>query len=470
MPDDLSERLRAFVPPPSRASLAATDELPSTVKHPLASYYSDTPTETVPLVVRETERAARHDLQAVLRLIESGKVAVSDRTRRPGRSATRLVAAALEGGDFYAGGPADEGDAVGPVKAFAWPLVVQAAGLARPAGSRLALTKAGSKALDASPATTLRTAWTRWLDTPLLDELSRVDAIKGQNGKGKRGLTAVAGRRLALADTLAECPLGSWVETDELFRYMRAAGHEFEVTRDAWRLYICEPEYGSLGYDGCGGWNILQARYALCLLFEYAATLGLIDVAYVEPAGARPDFHELWGTDGLEFLSRYDGLLHIRLTSLGAFCVGLTDAYEPAPLEARAAFTLLPNLDVAATGDELTFAERLALDRYAEKTSDRVWRLRRDRLLAAVEGGESVAAVREFLSFRSDAPLPAAVVQMLEDVAERNGSSTRALCLAVGDRQLAVPAASERAFRRALRKLGYGLGARASGGSVGKAA
>jgi hypothetical protein len=32
--------------------------------------------------------------------------------------------------------------------------------------------------------------------------------------------------------------------------------------------------------NGSGGWNILQERYLLALLFEYAATLGLIDIAY----------------------------------------------------------------------------------------------------------------------------------------------------------------------------------------------
>jgi hypothetical protein len=53
-------------------------------------------------------------------------------------------------------------------------------------------------------------------------------------------------------------------------------------------------------------WKILQARYALCLLFEYAATLGLIDVAYIPPHGARPDYGNLWGVDDLSFFSRYD--------------------------------------------------------------------------------------------------------------------------------------------------------------------
>lgn len=44
----------------------------------------------MPLTVRETERAALCELEAVLRLVESGKLSVSDKTRRPSAAATRL--------------------------------------------------------------------------------------------------------------------------------------------------------------------------------------------------------------------------------------------------------------------------------------------------------------------------------------------------------------------------------------------
>jgi hypothetical protein len=56
---------------------------------------------------------------------------------------------------------------------------------------------------------------------------------------------------------------------DEFFRFLRGAGYDFDVARNAWLLYIADSQYGSLGYDGCGGCNVLQARYALCVLFEY---------------------------------------------------------------------------------------------------------------------------------------------------------------------------------------------------------
>jgi len=51
---------------------------------------------------------------------------------------------------------------------------------------------------------------------------------------------------------------------------MRASGYGFGVTRDAW-----------------------------------------------SPAGARPDFRNMWGADGLAYLSRYDGLSYVRRSRVG---------------------------------------------------------------------------------------------------------------------------------------------------------
>jgi hypothetical protein len=482
MPEDLRQRLRAFVHAPAQAALATIAELPEEIEQPSTFYdhasgSRQTEVELVALTARQTECAALHDLEAVLRLVQSGKLSVSDKTRRPSAAATRAVAEALLGGEPY---PEESG--LGPITSFAWPMLVQAGGLAELRGSRLALTNAGRKAVGAPAADTVRRLWDRWRGTRLLDELSRVDVIKGQSGKGKRGLTAVAGRREVVADALAECPVGRWVAVDELFRYMRSVGHRFEVTRDPWRLYIGDPHYGSLGYDGYGGWNILQARYTLCLLFEYAATLGLIDVAYVPPDGARPDYHNMWGTDDLEYLSRYDGLMYIRQTPLAAYALGWAEVYEPPALEQRSAFTVLANLDVVATGDGLTFSDRIALERYAHRTADRVWRLDRERLLATAEEGESIAAVRAFLEARTATSLPPTVISLLDDVADRtqrfvdpgamrviecadpalvlrlaNDARTRRLCIAAGESRLLVPTGAEQAFRRAVRKLGYAV-------------
>jgi hypothetical protein len=490
MPDDLKERLKAIVPPPVAAKIKTLDRLPAAYDRPFERWDEKQRTrekgiEVVPIAVRETERAAQRELLSVLRLVDAGKVAVSDKTRRASSATIDAITAIFEGGDYYphvAPKSKWHDENAGPIRAFAWPLLVQAGGLARPAGAKLQLTKEGRKALSEPAAETIRTLWTEWVTTDLLDELSRIECVKGQTGKGRRGLTDVFSRRDAVAEALAECPAGGWISTDEFLRFMRASGSDFAVTENAWGLYIGELQYGSLGYDNSG--RILEERYLLCLLLEYAATLGLIDVALIPPAGARDDYHSMWGTDDLPFFSRYDGLMYFRVTPLGAYCLDTASDYEPAPVEVKPVLRVLPNLEIAAIGSTLEQGDRLALDAYATQVSDLVWRLDAGRLLAAIEAGRPVVEIREFLAARSGTPIPDTVVRLLADVADRsvkvhdrglarliecadpvlatliaNDSRTGKHCMRAGERHLVVPASSEAAFRRTLRELGYLLSA-----------
>src|ERR1019366_3719958 len=128
------------------------------------------------------------------------------------------------------------------IAAFAWPLLVQAGRLAELAGGRMQLTPRGRATLARGPSDALTGLWTRWPGQAPINEASSI-----------------------------------------------------------WHLYIAEPRYGSLGYLGFHDWPLLEGRYALCVLFEYAATLGLIDVTYTDPAGARDDFRGNWGADDLDY-------------------------------------------------------------------------------------------------------------------------------------------------------------------------
>ena len=80
---------------------------------------------------------------------------------------------------------------------------------------------------------------------------------------------------------------------NDLFRLIRTRGLPFAVCRDDFELFISDRNYGSLGYSSPTHWEHLEGRFTLSFLFEYAATLGLIDVAFVAPPDARTDFHDL---------------------------------------------------------------------------------------------------------------------------------------------------------------------------------
>jgi len=491
MPRDLKENLRAFVPRPRSAEIAPS-EPPQTVE--MARYEWDSQTLErkripldLPVVRRDTERMARHDLLAVLRLIDTGTVRVSNKTQRPTAASVRAVAEVLEGGDFY---PPPEPIASDEfwsdsesvsIRAFAWPLIVQSAGLAEPAGAKLQLTARGQKALTAPPHQTLRRAWRRWLKTALLDEFNRVHTIKGQTGKGKRQLTAPAKRRDAIVAALQEMPPHEWVAFDEFSRFMRASGNTFEVTRDLWTLYIEDSHYGSLGYAGFGEWHVVQARYLLVFLFEYAATLGLIDVAYIPPNLARFDFGNLWGVDDLACLSYYDGLLYFRLNNLGAWCLGLVSAYAPPAEEERDALRVLPNFDIVAV-EPLPPGDVLLIEQFAEKTDDMVWCIQPNLLLEALEGGLTIDEIERFLRAKASHDLPDPLTTLLQETAERasalldrgeaqlievnsaalaqmlaQGTRLRNHCMLAGERHIVIPPESRTAFRRELHKLGYAM-------------
>jgi hypothetical protein len=278
------------------------------------------------VLVRCTAADALSNLVAVLELAADGQLRCSAATRRPLTVTVRLVEDVLVAGDYYHGAGLDgarrdgahhdEGE---PIAAFAWPMLLQAGGLGRLAGTGLELTPRGEAVLARPSYQALGQLWSRWLKSVSHDELSRIEAIRGQRKPG--ALTAAAQRRAAVAGGLAAVQPRIWIDVDTVFAILRAAPARLAVARSPlaqWRLYLVDSYYGSLGPAGATAWNALEGRYALCLLFECAATLGVIDVAYTGPRGARDDYRELWGADRYDSLSRYDGLAAVRVNDLGA--------------------------------------------------------------------------------------------------------------------------------------------------------
>ncbi|TMR33736.1 hypothetical protein ETD85_19005 [Nonomuraea zeae] len=359
-------------------------------------------------------------------------------------------------------------------------MLLQAGGLAELAGGKLRLTARGRTALARPAAETIRHLWRRWVSGGLIDELTRIEEIKGQ--RSKNVLTAVKPRRQHVAAALALCEPGEWVRIDDLFALMRRQGLDPVVARSEralWKLYLVDPEYGSLGWEGYGDWPILEGRYTLAVVFEYAATLGLVDVAYVAPDGARDDYHRNWGSDSLPRLSRYDGLRAVRLNPLGAYALGLSGRYEPPGQAPGHVLKVLPNFDVVATGT-LRPVDRLVLDAYATRTSDRVWTLSARSLRRALGSGEELARLRTFLGERCGHDLPATVKTLFSDVERRarqvldrgvvrlieaedaaiaaliaGDRKAGPLCHSLGGRFLYVLPEHEDAFRRAALALGY---------------
>lgn len=366
IPADIRSSLKVFVPKPKSDIVKYFEKLPQSIKPSIKG-------ETrLALVTRTTSQAALRNIEAILRLIDGGKLKVSQKTGRPTSATTKNLSKLLYEGDWY--NEPEMLDEIGPIQAFAWPIIIQGVGLAKADGSTLKLSNAGRKALNGNPQDVIKTAWKKWEKTKFIDEFSRINEIKGQKSSRGRALTAPATRRPVINEALSQLIPGRWVKVEELIRFMRSKGFDFDVARYAWKLYICDVRYGSL--DGYGNWSIIEGRYLLALLFEYAATLGLIDVAYIHPAGALPDYYDLWGIDGIDFLSRYDGLQYIRVNSLGAYVLDIADRYYPPVFKARPALKVLPNYDIVITDAvSISPADRLFLAKTCKKVSSSLWQI-----------------------------------------------------------------------------------------------
>jgi hypothetical protein len=424
--------------------------------------------------IRLTEPDAQLNLHTVLELCAGDELRCSEKTHRPSAATVYAVGSLLAHGDFYRHEP---------VASFAWPLLVQAGGLAKVEGGRLRLTAKGRTALRKPSAEVIRQLWQRWLTYALIDEFSRIEQIKGQ--RARNVLSSAKTRRQMVAAALASCPVDEWISVEALFITMRRGNMSPRIVRNEmalWKLYLVDAHYGSLGYDGFHRWEILEGRYTLAVLFEYAGTLGLLDLDYVHPSGARDDFQDNWGGDDLDALSRYDGPQAIRLTALGRYALGLTDIYQPSAGDTNTkGLKVLPNLDIVATG-ALSAGDQLVLSGYAEHTADRVWTISAASLLTAINTGRDPSDFASFLAQHTDHELPEALGTLIRDVGRRYAQLTdlgharviecadralaalithnralRTLCHPIGERHLAVPLAQELKFRTALLKLGYAL-------------
>ena len=487
VPTELRDRLVKLLPEPEQDRVAVTgsEALPATVEGnfdggELAVYR------------RNMELASYHDLYAVLRLIDQGRISVSEKTHVASAASMNRISAELYEGDFFSDEDEDKDtvhkDKLSPIRAYAWPLIVQAGGLVKRTGSKLQLSTKGRKVLQRKIPFEVAIAelYQRWRDNGEIDEFRRVNRIKGQTrrGRGYKGsqLTPPKERRYALEWQLQSVPVGEWIQVDEWFRYMQSSGEHFEISGNPWALYLVDAEYGSLGYAGFHEFPILQGRYALAYLFEYLATLGMIDLVYSAPHGIRSDYHGNWGADEYAYLSRYDGLGWFRLNALGAFSLGLEDKYQ---LEAPQ----LPPLLRAV--DELEFLllrtpephERMLLEQYATISKTHL-RLDIIRSLLAIEQGGALVDLMDLLEQQTESKLTVEVEDFLDDLKVRTTSirdgggarivecasealarlivesgETGKYCLYAGGNRVVVADHAWEKFRTGLRKVGYVLSA-----------
>lgn len=456
----LESCLKTFVPPPARALLRTEKVLPTNVE------------------IVERAELAQLELANALKAIQEGKVIVSEKSGLPTTDTLYKLSYAL-GGDFYQYLGQKEYECVGPIRSFAWPVLLRAARLATRQGKKLVLDSSVQSSRFGNSTEMLKMIWKEWLVYEF-DELSRVQSVKGQNRKGRYSMSTPRRRRFAISDIFIDCPTGNWIEFNEFMRFLRARGNTFAVSYQPWSLQIVDSVYGAIGGYGSEVDQVLQELYTKAFLLEYVSTLGLIDVALVHPRDAQTSYQAILGPGFNQSMSRYDGLAYLRLNELGAYCIGRTESYQPS-LQCAAKLSVRPSLRVVLVEGVLSVSDRLILDGFSEYIADGVWDLSREKAIKACEEGRSIETLRELLTRLDDQELPDQVASFINQVARRAAALKvegealiytcetaeiaseicehtlmKNLCRSLGDKDLVVQKSKEEKFRKNLRIIGYG--------------
>ncbi len=477
--DALLEPLQRILPKPPEATASSLDVIPE-IHHPAKQGWREAVQRQV--CVYQSSEIAPLELRSVLQLVRSGVLTVADKSQRPTEAATRLIAQCLVTPDFDIEDPQTTSrsprvETAGSVRAHAWGVVIQQCGWAKPHRGLLVLTKSGQSLLQTWTPDTYKEGFWSICDDDHFDEFNRVNHIRGQSGRGKRYLTNPSERRSAILESISLWPVGRWIEFDEAWRFLLASGHGFLVTSEATTLYFEELQYGHLG----GHENILPRVYLRAFLMESLATLGIVDIAYCRPQELWPDFEGGWGTDEMSFCSRYDGLLYLRLNSLGAYCLDVTSRYEAPPTRPGPPWQVLGNGEIIGPEDPLPQDVHL-LGLWATRDSAGAWWLDAGKLVDFLASGGAIGEISQFLAEKSQNELPEIVAGWLSGIAAKASavkdieqalliemreaataaelaghSDTGTLCRRAGEKYLVVATRNLRAFRGALKKLGYAL-------------
>jgi len=239
---EVAQALRALLPEPAPLQAKAEPALPSVFhfKHRWRNWEEDRP-----IHVFESERIAPAELPRVLRLIQSGKIKVTDAGRRPTDASSRLLSEALLLPDFALDPPTDRRDErtelAGAVRGHAWGVLAQQCGWCKARGGILTLTPAGQSCSAGFNLGQFRVGVDRFFANDDFDELSRVNHIRGQSGKGQRSMSHPVVRKQGVKEALQQFPTGQWLSFAEARRLVDASGYDWNVlSSDRSGLYFGE--------------------------------------------------------------------------------------------------------------------------------------------------------------------------------------------------------------------------------------
>lgn len=402
IPEDLRPLLTNLVLPIERFQLTGIERLPSTHAHLERDWE---------IIRADTELIGRTDLLTYLQMVDQGVLKWSNTKNDLTAASIRKVMNNLLSGDFHPEPDTVTGRTV--IRPFGLEVFTQDSGLVTRTGK---LTGAGRQYLQTQDADLFLEAFEKWSTQGKFDELTRITGLNGLNAKGTR-LTSPASRREKVIEALSWCPTHTWISIFDFYRAVMIWHFDFEVETTQWsNLYA--GSYKESGYMSAADyWRIVKGLSINAIIMEYLATIGVVDIAYVSDDVSLVDTERHYIN---EAFSLHDGLLYFRINNWGAFLLGQADSYVPTAPPTKALFTIDEARQVRLL-DSLLPNERLLLELISEPVDEMAYRLDVVKLLTAVEQGQNLDYLTDFLSSNVQGQLPASVAQWLAQLGQNVG-------------------------------------------------
>jgi hypothetical protein len=265
----------------------------------------------------------------------------------------------------------------------------------------------------------------------------------------------------------------------EFYRAILIWQFDFITEKTEWSNLYAGPyrDYGRMVGDDY--WNIVNGLTINAVIMEYLGTIGAVDLTYVSDDVSFVDT-EIDYVEGA--LSLHDGLLYFRINNWGQFLLGQADAYAPPEPGKKDLFTIDDDLRIHLLMDLLP-NEVLHLETMAEAVNEKTYRLDTVKMLTALESGQKLGHLADFLRANHRGELPQPVTDLLTRLKQNQGAFKEGktavliqlnhadlldlvqqdqilsgLCRPVDDHTVLVLSGIVNRFRKRLKELGYLLG------------
>lgn len=200
---------------------------------------------------------------------------------------------------------------------------------------------------------------------------------------------------------LRYCPLGEWVDAQELITAIRKNDRRVlpkGLTLDVYHSYHSY-------WAETATWDMREQIFLETALLGYCTSLGLIDVVYFF---AYNDYGQAY------YIPTF-----LRLTPLGAHVLGTNPDYQiPALGAEQAGIIVQPNFEIIVPSGGNQMRHAIEIERFAERIGEGVtllFRLTFKSMAKALDQGISPFDVKEYLLEHSDHPVPTNVLTTIED-------------------------------------------------------